>query len=47
MGSQGYLGWDDAIHGYSSIWFDPDYIVSANSPLAAGIYLREITSYFI
>ena len=40
MGSKGYLRWDDAVYGYSSIWLNPDHTISTNSPMAAGIYLR-------
>ena len=43
MGSERYLFWHDAIHGYSGDQVDPDLCVPANCSLAANIVLRRIT----
>jgi len=44
MGSQRYIWWNDAVHGYSSLWSNTYHPVSSNSALVTGIYLRKITS---
>ena len=43
MGSERYLFWHDAIHGYSGDRVDPDLCVPTNFSLAAKIVLRRIT----
>ena len=35
MGFKGYLLWNDAIYGTSSVWFNFDYHFSSDCPLVA------------